>query len=66
MNGALHYSVTCAEDVPRIAPGEAAAALAGVRTRELAQRLLAVCDGLAEGHAAGRCDRAASPPTFPR
>jgi len=43
MNGALHYSVTCAEDVPRIAPGEAASALAGVRTRELAQRLLAVC-----------------------
>jgi pimeloyl-ACP methyl ester carboxylesterase len=43
INAALHYSVTCAEDVPRIAPGEAATALARVRTRELAQRLLAVC-----------------------
>jgi pimeloyl-ACP methyl ester carboxylesterase len=44
MNSALHYSVTCAEDVPRVTPEAAAAALAGVRTRALTERALAVCD----------------------
>jgi len=44
LNAALHYSVTCAEDVPRIAPEARRNALASVRTRNLAQRVLAVCD----------------------
>jgi pimeloyl-ACP methyl ester carboxylesterase len=43
MNAALHYSVTCAEDVPRVAPGDIDA-LASVRSRELARRLVGVCD----------------------
>jgi pimeloyl-ACP methyl ester carboxylesterase len=43
MNAALHFSVTCAEDVPRIKEGDAARALGGLPVRELAQRLLAVC-----------------------
>jgi pimeloyl-ACP methyl ester carboxylesterase len=42
-NTALHYSVTCAEDVSRIAPGEAARVLANLRTKVLAERALAVC-----------------------
>jgi pimeloyl-ACP methyl ester carboxylesterase len=42
-NTALHYAVTCAEDIPRIAPADAASALAGLRTRALAERALAVC-----------------------
>ena len=33
MNAALHYSVTCAEDVPRIGADDRAKALAGVRAR---------------------------------
>lgn len=43
MNTALHYSVTCAEDVPRIAPSDASRALAGTRAPALAKRALAVC-----------------------
>ena len=31
MNNALHYSVTCAEDAPRVSPAEATSALADVR-----------------------------------
>jgi len=42
-NTALHYSVTCAEDIPRVAPADAATALAGLRTKALAERALAVC-----------------------
>jgi pimeloyl-ACP methyl ester carboxylesterase len=42
-NTALHYSVTCAEDIPRVAPADAARALAGLRTKALAERALAVC-----------------------
>lgn len=44
MNPALHFSVTCAEDVPRIREGAAQAALAGLPTAGLAQQAIAVCD----------------------
>lgn len=44
MNPALHFSVTCAEDAPRIAAGAAQAALAGLATAGLARQTLAVCD----------------------
>ena len=44
MNTALHYSVTCAEDVPRITPEARRAIVTGVRTHVLAERILAVCD----------------------
>jgi pimeloyl-ACP methyl ester carboxylesterase len=44
MNPALHYSVTCAEDVPRIAAGEPARSLEAVRAKRLATRTLGVCD----------------------
>ncbi len=42
-NSALHYSVTCAEDVPRLTPADVDRTLATVRTRAVAQRALAVC-----------------------
>lgn len=42
-NIALHYAVTCAEDVPRVAP-EDYARIVGLRSRVLAERALAVCD----------------------
>jgi len=44
MNNALHYSVTCAEDAPRISPADVAGALANVRAKALALSALAVCD----------------------
>ncbi len=44
LNGALHYSVICAEDVPSISATDAQRALDGVRSRALAERALAVCD----------------------
>jgi pimeloyl-ACP methyl ester carboxylesterase len=44
MNTALHYSVTCAEDMPRIAASDAQRALAGTRAPALTARVLAVCD----------------------
>ncbi len=50
MNAGLHYSVTCAEDVPRVTPADVEA-LANVRARELARRLLAVCDVWPHGDA---------------
>jgi pimeloyl-ACP methyl ester carboxylesterase len=43
MNAALHFSVTCAEDVPRIKEGDTSRALEGLPVRELAQGLIAVC-----------------------
>ncbi len=43
LNAALHFSVTCAEDVPRITPDLAAAALAGLKTRGIADNVIAVC-----------------------
>jgi pimeloyl-ACP methyl ester carboxylesterase len=50
-SAALHFSVTCAEDAPRVAAAEAQAALAGVRSRALAERVLAVCDVWPRGKA---------------
>jgi pimeloyl-ACP methyl ester carboxylesterase len=44
MNAALHYSVTCAEDAPRVDRAAATQALAGTRSRALAASVLAVCD----------------------
>jgi len=44
LNPALHYSVTCAEDVARVSRADAEHALANVRTAAVARRALAVCD----------------------
>jgi pimeloyl-ACP methyl ester carboxylesterase len=44
LNAALHFSVTCAEDVPRITPDVRAKALAGLPTRGLADNVVKVCD----------------------
>ncbi|MFO1397280.1 MAG: alpha/beta hydrolase [Burkholderiales bacterium] len=44
MNPALHFSVVCAEDAPRISSVAAQAALAGLPTARLALQTLAVCD----------------------
>jgi len=49
MNVALHYSVTCAEDAPRLSLGGVRSALDGVRSEPLARRLLAVCAGWPRG-----------------
>ncbi len=43
MSGALHYSVTCAEDVPRIESAERQR-LATTRVATLAPKILSVCD----------------------
>ena len=43
MNAALHFSVTCAEDVPRIRPETEQQALAGLPARRLALQTIAVC-----------------------
>ncbi|MEO8344352.1 MAG: alpha/beta fold hydrolase [Betaproteobacteria bacterium] len=43
LNAALHYSVTCAEDVPRITPDLAARRLEGLATRGIADNVIAVC-----------------------
>ncbi len=51
-NTALHYSVTCSEDVPRVSTAEAASKLADLRTKSLAQRALAVCAVWPKGVAA--------------
>ena len=42
-NIALHYAVTCAEDVPRVVP-EDRARIVGLRSRPLVERALSVCD----------------------
>ena len=42
-NAALHFSVTCAEDVPRITPEAEKAVLGDLPTRRLAQQTIAVC-----------------------
>jgi len=44
INAALHFSVTCAEDVPRIQPGAEQKVLEGLPTRRLAEQTLAVCE----------------------
>ena len=41
---ALFYSVTCAEDVPRLSTEERASGVADARVRTLAKRAVAVCD----------------------
>jgi pimeloyl-ACP methyl ester carboxylesterase len=57
MNNALHYSVTCAEDVPRISAADVANALANVRSKSLARQELAVCDVWPKGDAAPEASR---------
>jgi pimeloyl-ACP methyl ester carboxylesterase len=44
VNAALHFSVTCAEDAPRITPELQRRTLDGLPTRDLALRTIAVCD----------------------
>jgi pimeloyl-ACP methyl ester carboxylesterase len=51
VNTALHYSVTCAEDAPRVGPADREAVLSGLQTRALAERVLAVCDVWPRGKA---------------
>jgi pimeloyl-ACP methyl ester carboxylesterase len=51
LNAALHFSVTCAEDVPRITPAIAAKSLAGLRTRGIADNVIAVCNVWPRGSA---------------
>jgi len=46
---ALFYSVTCAEDVPRITAEERASGIADERVRTLAKRAIAVCDRWPKG-----------------
>ncbi len=41
---ALHYSVTCTEDVPRITPDARTRALAGVALAPLVARVIEICD----------------------
>jgi pimeloyl-ACP methyl ester carboxylesterase len=51
MNAALHYSVTCAEDVPRITREMADKVLAGLPTRRIADNVIAVCNVWPRGSA---------------
>lgn len=44
LNAALHYSVTCAEDVPRITAERRRHALQGLRSAALVERVIDVCD----------------------
>jgi pimeloyl-ACP methyl ester carboxylesterase len=43
VNTALHFSVTCTDDVPRISATMEERALAGLATQHLARQLIAVC-----------------------
>jgi pimeloyl-ACP methyl ester carboxylesterase len=43
IDAAQHFSVACADDAARLTPRRIAEALAGARTRALAERVLAVC-----------------------
>jgi pimeloyl-ACP methyl ester carboxylesterase len=45
MNLPLHYTVTCAEDAPRISAADAKRTLATLRAPALAERTLAACEG---------------------
>lgn len=49
LNAALHFSVTCAEDVPRITHEAAAKVLAGLPTRDIANKAIAVCSAWPRG-----------------
>lgn len=51
MNIPLHYSVTCAEDVPRVTAALRAQALAGLRSARLANMALGVCEVWPKGTA---------------
>ena len=51
MNIPLHYSVTCAEDVPRAAQALREQALAGKRSARLARLALGICDDWPRGSA---------------
>lgn len=51
LNPALQFSVVCAEDVPRLAPDAARRALEGTRSKDLALRTIAACDGWPRGKA---------------
>ena len=51
MNIPLHYSVTCAEDVPRVGLALREQTLAGKRSARLARLTLAICDEWPRGHA---------------
>jgi len=51
VNTALHYSVTCTEDVPRISADVRHALLEGLRSKAIALRALAVCDVWPHGRA---------------
>jgi pimeloyl-ACP methyl ester carboxylesterase len=44
MNAALHYSVTCAEDVPRVDAADRERTLTHIRAAGLAARALSVCE----------------------
>jgi pimeloyl-ACP methyl ester carboxylesterase len=46
---ALYYSVTCAEDIPRVTPAERANGVADPRVRHLAALSIAVCDHWPKG-----------------
>jgi pimeloyl-ACP methyl ester carboxylesterase len=48
-NTALHYSVTCTEDVARVTAADAASALSSLRTKTLAERALSVCTAWPKG-----------------
>ncbi|HEX6792996.1 MAG TPA: alpha/beta fold hydrolase [Casimicrobiaceae bacterium] len=48
-NPALFYSVTCAEDAPRVTAEERASGVANERARALARRTIAVCDHWPKG-----------------
>ena len=54
MNNALHYSVTCTEDAPRVSTADIESALAKVRSRSLAMQALAVCDVWPKGAGAAQ------------
>jgi len=49
MNAALHFSVTCAEDVPRIDATTRTKVLFGSRAGRMAERIIAVCDSWPRG-----------------
>jgi pimeloyl-ACP methyl ester carboxylesterase len=51
INTALHYSVACAEDAPRLATGDVERALANLRTHTLALHVVAVCSVWPKGTA---------------
>jgi pimeloyl-ACP methyl ester carboxylesterase len=48
-NTALHYSVTCTEDVPRVSAADVASTLGSLRTKRLAERALSVCTAWPKG-----------------